>query len=188
MPKFNLGQVVALRSNPSTVGAIIEILEKGEETRYVVFHGNTRNVYYESQLIIVYPEEKDKEPIPLKIFNAKLTAIQINQPSLSTLYSLHAARINFIPFQFKPVLKLVNSDRPRLLIADEVGVGKTIEAGLILRELQARRDIQSVLVLCPKPLVSERKWQLELKRFDEYFTQLDGPTVLRPICQDIFDA
>ena len=176
MPKFNLGQVVALRSNPSIIGAIIEILEKGEETRYVVFHGNTRNVYYESQLIIVDPE-KERKPIPLKFFNAKLTAIQINQPSLSTLYSLHAARINFIPFQFKPVLKLVNSDRPRLLIADEVGVGKTIEAGLILRELQARRDIQSVLVLCPKPLVSERKWQLELKRFDEHFTQLDGPTL-----------
>jgi len=55
-----------------------------------------------------------------------------------------------------------------------VGVGKTIEAGLILKELQARRELQSVLVICPKPLVAERKWFEEMKRFDERFEHLDG--------------
>ena len=45
-----------------------------------------------------------------------------------------AARIQYIPFQFKPLLKFLRADQPRLLIADEVGVGKTIEAGLILRQ------------------------------------------------------
>ena len=63
------------------------------------------------------------------------------------------------------------------MIADEVGVGKTVEAGLILKELSARSDLKSVLVICPKSLVTERKWELELKRFDETFTPLDGPTV-----------
>jgi ERCC4-related helicase len=61
-----------------------------------------------------------------------------------------------------------------MLIADEVGVGKTIEAGLILKELQARRELKSVLVICPKPLVAERKWQEELKRFDENFSHVNG--------------
>jgi ERCC4-related helicase len=79
-----------------------------------------------------------------------------------------------VPYQFRPVLKLIQADRPRLLIADEVGVGKTIEAGLILKELQARRELKSVLIICPKPLVAERKWLEELKRFDEQFTQMDG--------------
>jgi superfamily II DNA or RNA helicase len=63
------------------------------------------------------------------------------------------------------------------LIADEVGVGKTIEAGLILKELQARRELRSVLVICPKALVSERKWMEELKRFDEQFVHLDGDSL-----------
>jgi ATP-dependent helicase HepA len=63
------------------------------------------------------------------------------------------------------------------LIADEVGVGKAIEAGLILKELQARRELRSVLVVCPKPLVAERKWLEELKRFDERFDHLDGPVL-----------
>jgi hypothetical protein len=53
-------------------------------------------------------------------------------------------------------------------------VGKTIEAGLILKELQARRELRSVLVICPKPLIAERKWMEELKRFDEQFVHLDG--------------
>ncbi len=79
-----------------------------------------------------------------------------------------------MPYQYRPVLKLIRSDRPRLLIADEVGVGKTIEAELSLKELQARNDITSVLVICPKALVAERKWFTELKRFDEHFTALDG--------------
>jgi len=49
------------------------------------------------------------------------------------------------------------------LIADSVGVGKTIEAGLILKELQARRELQSVLIICPRPLVAEKKWLTEMK-------------------------
>ena len=81
------------------------------------------------------------------------------------------------------MLKLIRADRPRLLIADEVGVGKTIEAGLIIRELRARTDIASILVICPKALVAERKWFTELKRFDEHFSALDGP-MLRHCLQE----
>ena len=61
-----------------------------------------------------------------------------------------------------------------MLIADGVGVGKTIEAGLILRELQARRDMRSILIVCPRPLVVERKWEIEMKRFEENFVHLDS--------------
>ena len=51
---------------------------------------------------------------------------------------------------------------------------KTIEAGLILRELQARRDLRSVLIICPPALVTEEKWLREMKRFSEDFTHLNG--------------
>ena len=82
-----------------------------------------------------------------------------------------------VPYQYRPVVRLIRADRPRLLIADEVGVGKTIEAGLIVKELRARTDISSVLVICPKALVTERKWFVEMKRFDEHFEALDGRTL-----------
>ena len=64
-------------------------------------------------------------------FRARLTAARLNNPQIDHLYALHAARIRFVPFQLKPLLRFLHADQPRLLIADEVGVGKTIEAGLI---------------------------------------------------------
>lgn len=167
------GDVVRLKARPEHTGAVIDILEGGGEIRYLVFHDGTVSTYYASQVELVTqtPTYLNVEPSAL---HAALTALQLQHPSTSHLYSLFASRIQFVPYQFRPVLKLIQGDRPRMLIADEVGVGKTIEAGLILKELQARRDIRSILVICPKPLVAERKWLEEMKRFDEQFVHLDG--------------
>ena len=168
------GTVVRLKAKPAVTGAIIDHLPGAPEDRYVVFHDGTAATYYASQLEQADIPGSTTRLVQLSELNASLTACQLLHPSVTSLYSLHAARINFVPYQFRPVLKLIQSDRPRLLIADEVGVGKTIEAGLILKELQARRELRSVLVICPKPLVAERKWMEELKRFDEQFVHLDG--------------
>jgi SNF2 family DNA or RNA helicase len=77
------------------------------------------------------------------------------------LYSMEAAGIDFLEYQFKPVLKFIESPTERLLIADEVGLGKTIESALIWLELRARRDARRLLVVCPKMLA--RKWRNELR-------------------------
>lgn len=175
--EFSVGDIVMLRADPAVSGAVIQVTSGQPENRYVVFHGGHTATYYASQLAQMAKTEPARDLVPLDHFHAYLTALQLRHPGLAHLYSLHAARVDYIPYQFKPVVKLVRSDRPRLLIADEVGVGKTIEAGLILREMQARRDINSVLIICPKPLVTERKWQQEMKRFDEDFVHLDGPTL-----------
>jgi superfamily II DNA or RNA helicase len=170
---FTQGQIVALRTDPSRRGAVVEILPNEKENRYKLYINDALQTFYESQLCL--DGSATEGPIvPIDQFHAHLSAIQILHPSLSTLYSLNAARVDFIPYQFRPVLRFIRSDRPRLLIADSVGVGKTIEAGLILRELQARRDIRSVLIICPRPLVTEKKWQIEMKRFEERFSHLDG--------------
>ena len=163
-----------MKSNPAIKGAIVAILPGDPENRFKVFVDGTTQTYYASQLQCEDHQEDVFEFLSCEQFNAYLSALQIHYPGLSTLYSLNAARIDFIPYQFRPVLKFIRSDRPRLLVADGVGVGKTIEAGLILRELQARRDIRSVLIICPRPLVTEQKWRREMKRFDESFTHLDG--------------
>lgn len=171
---FELNEIVCLRSDPAARGPIIAIVPGEPETRYTVWHGDAPHPYYASQLLPITAPPAGPETVPLDRFRAHLTALQLLHPSLASLYSLHAARISFIPYQFRPVLKFVRADRPRLLIADEVGVGKTIEAGLILRELQARREVRSVLIICPKALVADRKWERELKRFDESFATLTG--------------
>lgn len=171
------GKMVCLISKPGTHGAVVEVVLSSPENRYKVFIEGKIQEYYASQIQVVQRHEEETIVLSADHFHAYLTALQIRYPGLSTLYSLNAARIDFVPYQFRPVLKFIRSDRPRLLIADSVGVGKTIEAGLILRELQARRDVKSILIICPRPLVTERKWLTEMKRFEERFTHLDGPTL-----------
>ena len=73
-----------------------------------------------------------------------------------------------LPHQLYALNRAMSRDRIRYLLADEVGLGKTIEAGLILRELKLRGMVRRVLVVAPKGLV--RQWQAEMRlHFGENF-------------------
>ena len=91
-----------------------------------------------------------------------LTRIRVTGRVADIIYSMEATKTDFYPHQFKPVLKLLGSPTDALLIADEVGMGKTIEAGLIWTELRARFECNRLLVICPKTLCA--KWRDELDR------------------------
>ena len=144
--KINIGSIVALNSDHSRQGAVVEIEGQTPDSRCKIFLEGKLQPFYVSQIHMVFTE-KTKSVVSLSELHSLLTCLQIRHPSLSTLYSLNAARIDFVPYQFRPALKIIRSDQPRLLIADGVGVGKTIEAGLVLRELQARNNISSVLII-----------------------------------------
>ena len=88
------------------------------------------------------------------------TSFKIKSSNISTISSLKASKTLFKPYQFKPLLKFLNSDNKRILIADEVGLGKTIEAGHIMLELKARGEFRNALVVCPMAL--KEKWTTEL--------------------------
>ena len=175
---IQIGSPVALVSDKSIIGAVI-----GKDgNRYTVLVNGKFENFYEEQIELI-AEKRKKPHVSLQRVRTALTAYQISNPGSSNLYSLNSARIDFVPYQFRPALKMISSDNPRLLVADDVGVGKTIEAGLILKELEARSSINSVLIICPRPLVAERKWVLEMKRFDENFTQLDGRALTEAILE-----
>ncbi|HEY8534572.1 MAG TPA: helicase-related protein [Micromonospora sp.] len=112
------------------------------------------------------------EPTPASRFSATLTRAKLLGKFANTLYSFRATRTVFRPYQFKPVLKLLQTGKARLLIADEVGLGKTIEAGLIWTELEARSEANRVLVVCPSSLVGKWKEEME-QRFGFELTELD---------------
>ncbi len=63
-------------------------------------------------------------------------------------------------FQLDPLVRAINMARANLLIADDVGLGKTIEAGLVIQELLLRHRARSVLVICPASL--QQKWHDEM--------------------------
>ena len=164
---------VRLTSDPSKIGMVFSVETFGPTHKYEVFIDGGINTFYDGQIQLI-EDSSEVQWEKIEDFRNSLTAYEINNPSTSNLYSLNSAKIDFVPYQFRPALKLIKSDEPRILIADSVGVGKTIEAGLIIKELEARNELESILIICPKPLVTERKWETEMKRFDEEFTALDG--------------
>lgn len=105
-----------------------------------------------------------------------------------------AAHLAFEPrtYQLVPLLMALRLQVPRLLIADDVGIGKTIEAGLILREFMDRGEVDSFSVLCPPHLVDQ--WLVELKdRFGIDAVPVTSGTAARlernlPLAQTLFDA
>lgn len=105
-----------------------------------------------------------------------------------------AAQLAFEPrtYQLVPLLMALRLQVPRLLIADDVGIGKTIEAGLILRELIDRGEVERSAVLCPPHLVEQ--WVIELKsRFGIDAVAVTSGSAARlerglPIAQTLFDA
>ena len=173
---------VFLTGDPDTKGMVFSVSDLGDIKKYEVFVDGEIKTFYDGQI-----QKIETSPtyswVDLDTLQSDLTAYEINNPSAGNLYSLNAARIDFVPYQFRPALKLIKSDEPKILIADSVGVGKTIEAGLIIKELEARNELENILIICPKPLVAERKWELEMKRFDEDFIPLDG-AMLRQIISD----
>ena len=75
-------------------------------------------------------------------------------------------------FQLDPLVRAINMARVNLLIADDVGLGKTIEAGLVIQELLLRHRVRTVLIICPASL--QEKWRVEmLEKFGLDFRVVD---------------
>lgn len=81
----------------------------------------------------------------------------------NVMYSMDNAVTTFHPHQFIPVVKFLESYTDRLLIADEVGLGKTIEAMYIWEELRARSNAKRLLIVVPAVL--REKWKGDIKKF-----------------------
>src|SRR5439155_10366823 len=92
------------------------------------------------------------------------------------LSSLSNSRVEIKPHQVGVLHRVASSYPHRFILADEVGLGKTIEAGLIIKELKARGFAERVLVLSPSGIVSQ--WPYELKtKFNQIFSSYQRDTI-----------
>jgi superfamily II DNA or RNA helicase len=104
------------------------------------------------------------------------SCLTVATPSYDALRSPARATLTVLPFQLEPVLAVVRGLAARVLIADQVGLGKTVQAGLIISELRERRPDSHVLVVTPAGL--RHQWQTELReRFTLDATMLDSASI-----------
>lgn len=176
MRKFEINDPVYVLESPENIGFIqrIELDASGS-----IFYGITlQNGNYST-----HPEHQLRKFIPFQNAWQLLAANQcegyeklslvstfhkVRNSTNNTLSTLLASRTIFKPYQYKPLVKLLNSPNRKILIADEVGLGKTIEAGHILLELAGRKELKNALIVCPKSL--KEKWKFEMEeKFNFYF-------------------
>jgi hypothetical protein len=98
----------------------------------------------------------------------------------NALLAVTPGRLRIEPYQLVPVSRCLRMPRPRLLLADDVGLGKTVEAGLVITELIARRRASRILIVTPAgpPL---DQWKEEMaERFGLRLVVADRGGGLRP--------
>jgi len=178
---YEIGTKVREISNPERIGTIDSVTNcEGMVTYAVRFPDRIKYlsetsilIFQENQLVIsnmlndLYGEFND--------FQKTLTYYKlINSNKIqNNIYAINSSRTKFLEYQYKPLMKFISSSKRRVMICDEVGLGKTIEAGLIIKELDARKELNRVLIVVPANLI--RKWVDELFfRFGEIFTVVNA--------------
>ena len=196
-PKFKAGELAQIK----TTGEIVTInaVSPGmSQIFYLVFQNGKKNRYKESELVPYVDKEQeiltrlqDAQYANAESFQKYAYFRLFSESQESNLFSYQGNKIIFNPFQYKPLMKFLSIDSDeRLLIADEVGVGKTIESGIILDELIARGELKNndpVMIVCPSILC--KKWQSELRSkfmMDDFYIH-DGKS-LAYMLSDILDT
>lgn len=166
---MNPGDKVRKKANPSRVGVLTaETSGSSARLRYLVVFPDGEEFVLADSLEVV-SGKGTQDPFDcisqgrfgrVPDLRGAITFYRLSGKLANLIYSLNTTNTQFFPYQFKPVMQFLDSPSNGLLIADEVGLGKTIEAGLIWTELRARQDARRLLVVCPAML--REKWKMEL--------------------------
>lgn len=189
--RFKIGEDVQRNNQPEKSGKIADLWwdDQTEAWNYDVAFGQSIITVPESSLRKLTRAETAWQKLEkfecsgIEHFRNTLTFHKLHAPTARVAHAFASTRTLFYPHQFKPLLKFLDGGGSGILIADDVGLGKTIEAGYIMRELQARKGVEKVLVLAPARLAT--KWQREMnQRFEESFEIVKGTQLLN-LCSKI---
>lgn len=170
---FRVGETVATRT-----GAPLPIEQVEEAGGLLTYLGGGRRVP-EAEIANAVGADRPAERLmagqtdPAEVFELRYRAARMRaRIRASDVRGFLGGRVELIPHQFHILQEVAARQVPRVLLADEVGLGKTIEAGLILQHLLTTGRAARVLVLVPEPLVHQ--WFVELwRRFNLWFGLYD---------------
>lgn len=181
------GQIIRVRSRQYLIEEVIPSYTGGGDTRVRLAcleddaQGDSLEVFWEREIDAQVLESSSWEAVASRgfdnprYFSAYLHALRWNcvtstDPKL--FQAPYRAGIEVKAYQLEPLRKALRMPRVNLFIADDVGLGKTIEAGLILREMLMRQKVKRVVISCPPSVV--RQWKDEMEsRFGLTFIVYD---------------
>lgn len=171
--RFGVGESVAARDGSAF--AIEEVVEEGALLVYVGGGKRVREDVISDVTSVGSPAERlmSGQADPSEVFDLRLRTLRAQaRLRQSDVRGFLGGRIDLIPHQFYILHEVSNRQIPRVLLADEVGLGKTIEACLILQRLLVTGRASRALVLVPEALMHQ--WFVELlRRFNLWFTLFD---------------
>ncbi len=171
--QFRVGEIVAPRT-----GARFTIESVTDDDGLLTYAGEGRRVR-EDEVSDVTSVSRPQERLlagqaePGEVFDLRLRTLRWQAAwRQSEVRGFLGARVDLIPHQFYILQEVASRRLPRVLLADEVGLGKTIEAGLILQRLLSVGQVRRTLVLVPESLTHQ--WFVELlRRFNLWFSIYD---------------
>lgn len=179
------GQDVRIKANPGRRGKTTgKVRRAGSRTLVEIQFGPAEKTFKPKNLLELCSDDESIEGLLRKgrfggpdDLRRILTFEKIKGELTNVFYSMESSQTDFYAHQFKPVLKFLDSPVGRILIADEVGLGKTIEAMYIWKELQTRADARRLLIICPAML--RQKWKDDLaQRFNIFAEIVDAKALL----------
>lgn len=183
--KPETGQIVLVRSrqylveevSPAGLGTLVRLSCVDDDAQ-----GQPLDIFWETEVNTkIFDKSRSWELVAKKgfdcsyYFSAYLHSLKWNlvtstDPKL--FQAPYRAGIEIKAYQLEPLRKALQQPRVSLFIADDVGLGKTIEAGLVMRELLMRQKIKRIVIACPPSVV--RQWQEEMEnRFGLLFKVFD---------------
>jgi SNF2 family DNA or RNA helicase len=143
-------------------GKVLQIDESDIVSKY---EPSLKNIIYKQQ---IDPPKNFLIKYWANLFHSYYTSYQIK--------CITNSRLSLMPHQINVAHRLSEEYFPRVILADEVGLGKTIEAGIFIKELMARNIAERVLIIVPATLV--KQWQFEMQnKFNIEFMIYDGKKV-----------
>jgi len=190
--QFPIGRRVSLHGHfpePVTLESVRPI-GSGYECRVRLQDGTPEETILSASEAATILEQGERRDISITPFDAEKVRLLVESTRIRLAYAhdkhfaVSLSGIRTLPHQVEAVyFRMLPQPRLRFLLADDPGAGKTIMAGLLVKELKLREAIERVLILCPAPLTIQ--WQDELLRwfgepFDIIFSAVDQQQLVNP--------
>jgi SNF2 family DNA or RNA helicase len=179
---FQKNEQIRTEKGIATINSDDFTIKNGILSYEILFSNGKKDQIYESEIIEKYKTPLEEFLSKEEIDPPKQFLIQYWANLFKSYYSsfqikcITNSRLTLMPHQINVAHRLSEEFFPRMLLADEVGLGKTIEAGIYIKEMMARNLAERILIIAPASLINQWAWEMENK-FNIKFEIYDGKKV-----------